>query len=488
MGQAFDAFPSAKKSPLLFPGGQRPPRKKRTAKMVNVVGYVKRPGGEAESNRAGDDGDIEDRVEVWVEATPGCTVGWVLSRVMEEMVKTDPGLPSIVGLRVVPRARAVDDESLESMDQMVTDYAADIQDLLEDGDSLEAVFEVEKPSTVLDDKKRTNAVGIGTFSIIRVLGSGASCQVIQVRHKENGQMYAVKMMSKKKLVTSEKKLERAVAEKRMLARMSHPFIVKLQWAFQTKSHLFLVLDYCPGGELFHHLQKRGRFIEADARFYFSEILLGLEYLHAQHVLYRDLKPENCLLDAEGHIRLTDFGLSKDNLTQSALFQSFVGTVLYLSPEMIRKEPHNIALDFYCLGCLLYVLLTGSLPHWKGHVQNMCQNRAAGAPFEPPRRATPECQDMLSKLLEPDPELRLGTVGKAMAVKEHRWLQNVDFIKVYQKKFQGVFPNFPPVDPSVAPEQNFSSEFTKVPVPSQLLGFGSTTDCDLAIAGFSKVGF
>merc|ERR1719433_808581 len=146
----------------------------------------------------------------------------------------------------------------------------------------------------------------------------------------------------------------------------------------------MVLDYCEGGELFYHLQRRGFFDEADSKFYISEILLGLEYLHSQGILYRDLKPENCLLDAEGHVRLTDFGLSKDNLTNSALFQSFVGTVLYLSPEMIRREGHGQALDFYCLGCLVYVLLTGSLPHFAGDVSQMLAKRAKGEAIEMPR--------------------------------------------------------------------------------------------------------
>merc|ERR1719208_15534 len=115
----------------------------------------------------------------------------------------------------------------------------------------------------------------------------------------------------------------------------------------------MVLDFCAGGELFFHLQQRAKFQEVDVRFYASEILLGLEYLHLQGILYRDLKPENCLLDGQGHLRLTDFGLSKEAdaaEVRSALSQSFVGTVLYLSPEMIRREGHGFALDFYCLGC------------------------------------------------------------------------------------------------------------------------------------------
>lgn len=297
----------------------------------------------------------------------------------------------------------------------------------------------------------------------------------------------MKVLSKRKLVTHDKKLERAIAEKRVLARLSHPFVISLHWAFQTQGHLFLVLDYCSGGELFHHLDRRGPFSEVDTRFYISEILLGLEYLHSQGILYRDLKPENCLLDAEGHIRLTDFGLSKENLTESALFQSFVGTVLYLSPEMIRREGHGTPLDFYCLGCLLYVLLTGKLPHFTGDVNQMCARRAKGEAFEAPANCSPTATQLCERLLEADPAERLGTKGQAMEVKEHKWFEEVDFRKVYRKEPQRVFPNFPPIDPRLTPDHNFSSQFTKMGLPSQLVGFGSTvTTSEHLIAGFSKV--
>lgn len=382
------------------------------------------------------------------------------------------------------------------MGGLLVDYGQEVMAALQDGDQLECIFEVEAGSKSLSasssarasggEPARPDRVGIGDFSVVRVLGTGASCKVVQVRHNGNGQSYAVKVMSKRKIVTHEKKLERAIAEKRLLARLSHPFVVKLHWAFQTRGHLFMVLDYCAGGELFYHLQRRGRFSEPDSRFYICEILLGLEYLHSQGVLYRDLKPENCLLDGEGHLRLTDFGLSKENLSQSALFQSFVGTVLYLSPEMIRREGHGVALDFYCLGCLVYVLLTGSLPHFSGDVHQMCARRAKGEGFEAPRGASPDAVDLCQQLLEPDPNRRLGTQGTALEVKGHPWFNDVNFIKVYRKEPQPVFPNFPPIDVAKTPDQNFASEFTKMPMPSQLENFGSAVVGDQTIAGFSKV--
>eukprot|EP00437_Effrenium_voratum_P050135 CAMPEP_0181520758 /NCGR_PEP_ID=MMETSP1110-20121109/66484_1 /TAXON_ID=174948 /ORGANISM="Symbiodinium sp., Strain CCMP421" /LENGTH=468 /DNA_ID=CAMNT_0023651275 /DNA_START=33 /DNA_END=1440 /DNA_ORIENTATION=- len=466
--------------------------------MVLVVGHIRK------ADKTSPEQVAERRVEVWVQAEKDATIGWVLSRVIEELARKEPDAPSIVGLRVVkcgsqPRKSRLDaspavaaagkncgyggfpgtsssskppeDEYVSLEEELLVDYGRGVLEILDDGDCLEVIFEVQSPSRVAKETIQEAGVSVGDFQTIRVLGTGASCRVVQVRHKMTGKEYAVKVMSKRKLVTHDKKLERAIAEKRVLARLSHPFVVQMHWAFQTQGHLFLVLDYCSGGELFHHLDRRGPFSEIDSRFYISEILLGLEYLHSQGILYRDLKPENCLLDSEGHIRLTDFGLSKENLTQSALFQSFVGTVLYLSPEMIRREGHGLALDFYCLGCLLYVLLTGKLPHFTGDVNQMCARRAKGEAFEAPKNCSPVAANLCERLLEADPVVvRAGGLSQGLP--------------------QGApagLPEFSAHRPEDDSNHNFSSQFTKMGLPSQLMGFGSTvTTSEHLIAGFSKV--
>uniref|UniRef100_A0A7S1L7A8 Protein kinase domain-containing protein n=1 Tax=Alexandrium catenella TaxID=2925 RepID=A0A7S1L7A8_ALECA len=474
--------------------------------MVLVVGHL-RKFTQAAAGGPEDDASMSEApdrcVELWVEVKPGATVGWVMSRVIEELASREPDVPNLVGFRVAsssrPRRRAAaaarqeDKENSEGSpqdaveEQLLVEYGQEIFSVIREGDCLECVFEVQAPSLGGKAAQQGDRIGIGDFRIVRVLGTGASCRVVQVEHRKSGCAYAVKVMSKRKLVTNEKRLERAITEKRVLSRLSHPFVVSLHWAFQTRCHLFMVLDYCAGGELFYHLQRRGRFAEVDCRFYISEILLGLEYLHSQGILYRDLKPENCLLDGDGHVRLTDFGLSKENLTKSTLFSSFVGTVLYLSPEMIRREGHGYALDFYCLGCLVYVLLTGSLPHFNGDLKQMVAKRASGEAFALPRECSRTCKHLLERLLEPDPTRRLGTQTQALEVKEHPWFKHVDFIRVYRKEPQQVFPNFPPIDPRRAEGQCFSSEFTKVPVPSQLMGFGSalSTVQEQTIAGYER---
>jgi len=385
-------------------------------------------------------------------------------------------------------------------DALVLDYTQSLEDALGGGEAFEAVFEVMAADTgSLPCFGGQQAVAgqpgggprrgqsIEDFDIVRVVGVGGSGKVIQALHKPSGHMRAVKVMSKARLFQQEQRLQRVITEKRILARLQHPFVVSLHWAFQTSTHLFLVLDFCNGGELFFHMLQRGRFEDRDAMFYFCEILLGLEYLHSQQILYRDLKPENCLLDDAGHIRLTDFGLSKDNLTHSALFTSFVGTAGYLSPEMVARQGHGFPLDYYCLGCLVYCLLTGSLPHYEGDYKEMIQRRVKGEQCQFPPWITLNARGLLQGLLATEPDDRLGSRGGAIEVKEHAWVAAVDWTRVYRREPQACFPNFPPIRPKTETGANFASEFTGQQAPADLRDIADGTAPLPLVSGFSDAG-
>jgi len=487
-----------------------------------------------------DDG-VEQQQDFVFDVVPGADAGWLLNRVRERLRRERPEVPNIIGLKVLnaqsrpsalftpAAANAVavaacgafcagenltarQEQNLakeggcmpfmaafsaQADDALVLDYNQPLEDALCDGDAFEAVFEVlaiPTPNTLQPDRGAgsAHAHSIEDFEIVRVVGVGGSGRVIQARHRPTGEMRAVKVMSKARLFQQEQRLQRVITEKRILARLQHPFVVSLHWAFQTGTHLFLVLDFCGGGELFFHMLQRRRFEECDAMFYFCEILLGLEYLHSQQVLYRDLKPENCLLDDNGHIRLTDFGLSKDSLTQSALFTSFVGTAGYLSPEMVARQGHGYPLDYYCLGCLLYCLLTGSLPHYEGDYKAMIQRRVKGEQCAFPPWISATAQDLLKGLLAPDPADRLGSQRGAIEVKEHPWLMEVDWTRVYRREPQPCFPNFPPVRPKRDTAANFASEFTTQPAPEDLRGFSReladtpNVSAHPPVEGFSQV--
>jgi len=498
-----------------------------------------------------DDG-VRQQHEFTYITPPGATAGWLLDRVSETVHRNHQGAPRVIGLRVLNAAPRSLRELLANPhvaaacgafvppcgqvltattrreqrrsgkeahhlplgrtgsfeESLVLDYGQLLEEALRGGDAFEAVFRAEADprlarysarDAVGDESRPRSARGataqpycqdIDDLEIVRVLGVGGSGRVVQAQHVPSGQFRAVKVMAKDRLFQQEQRLQRVITEKRIMARLQHPFVVSLHSAFQTSTHLFLVLDFCGGGELFFHMLQRRYFEEPDAMFYFCEILLGLEYLHSQQVLYRDLKPENCLLDMEGHVRLTDFGLSKEGLTPTARFTSFVGTAGYLSPEMVQRQGHSTPLDFYCLGCLLYCLQTGSLPHYEGDYKVMIQKRIKGEQCAFPHWISTDSKKLMKGLLSPEPSTRLGSQRGAIEVKEHRWLFEVDWAKVYRRESQKCFPNFPPIVPRRDITANFSSEFTEQPVPRDLRSFSDEAEASgklhPPVDGFSQV--
>ena len=154
-----------------------------------------------------------------------------------------------------------------------------------------------------------------------------------------------------------------MTERNVLSITNHPFIVKLNYAFQTLEKLFLILDYCPGGDLAEHLAIENRFTEDRAKIYLCEIILALEDLHKRDIIFRDLKPDNVVLDLQGHAMLTDFGLSKEGVMDAKSAKSFCGSIAYLAPEMLKRKGHGKSVDWYLLGVLFYEMLVGIPPYF-----------------------------------------------------------------------------------------------------------------------------
>ena len=251
-----------------------------------------------------------------------------------------------------------------------------------------------------DQKSNKVSVSLDSFHLNRVLGKGAFAKVLLVQKEDSGTMYAMKVL-KKHHVARKNQIEHTRTERRILAKVQHPFICLLRYAFQTKKKLYLVLDYHPGGELFYHLSRRGRFREKEAKFFIAEITSALEYLHDHNICYRDLKPENVLIQVSGHIALTDFGLSKDNMESKVTGgKSFCGTPEYLAPEIIHRKGHGKAVDWWSLGMVSYELLTG-LPPWYTKNRLHLFEDICWAPLRFARHVSQEARSLIRGLLTRD---------------------------------------------------------------------------------------
>jgi len=280
--------------------------------------------------------------------------------------------------------------------------------------------------------KMTKKITIDDFVVVKCIGKGSFAKVMMVKKKDTGKTYAMKVLTKKDLVRR-KQVVHTMTERQVISNINHPFIVSLRFAFQTDVKLYLVTDFFNGGELFWHLKNETNFTETRTRFYAAEIVLALECLHENGIVYRDMKPENLLLDADGHIRLTDFGLSKDSLVGDAITHTFCGTPEYLAPEVIKQEGYGKAVDWWALGVLIYEMLQGLPPFYDKNLRDM-YDAILHQPIPFPRSFSKEVKDIINGLMERDPKRRLGTGNKgAEEVKQHEFFVTIDFLKLFRKE-------------------------------------------------------
>lgn len=308
------------------------------------------------------------------------------------------------------------------------------------------------------------------FILMKVIGKGSYGKVMLVRHKAEGEdhVYAMKMLRKEKVI-KRNQVEHTKTERNVLEAVSHPFIVTLYYAFQTPKKLYFVLEYCPGGELFFHLSRAGRFSEGRCRFYTSEIMLAIEYLHRLNIIYRDLKPENILLDAEGHVKLTDFGLSKEGIEDNFSAKSMCGTPEYLAPEILDKRGHGKAVDWYSLGALMYEMLTG-LPPFYTRDRDKLFERIRRGDLTYPSYITSIAKNLLQQLLMGDPTKRLGGGPKdGEEVKLHPFFSGLEWNAIQQRR---VTPPFKPNIAEGGDVKYFDKEFVDLPVVNSEVADGA----------------
>ncbi len=288
---------------------------------------------------------------------------------------------------------------------------------------------------------RKACMSVDNFMLERVIGKGAFGKVLMVRVRNDvaRRVYAMKVINKSEIIrrgyVNSTKLER-----RILCEAAHPFVVRLRFAFQNAAKLYLVTDFYNGGNLLVHLKRNYVFAEHVAHFFAAEVFLAIQYLHSRHIVYRDLKPENVLMESSGHVALTDFGLSKQ-LLNGERTSTFCGTAEYLAPEQLRRTPYGTSVDWWAFGIFVYEMLVGRSPFYNRSRTSMYERIVNEDPVFP-AEMSPDAVDLISLLLKKNPEQRLGATT-VEAIKHHAFFRGMDWEALYSKDVT------PPINPDIA---------------------------------------
>uniref|UniRef100_A0A8C7D5C7 Protein kinase C n=1 Tax=Oncorhynchus kisutch TaxID=8019 RepID=A0A8C7D5C7_ONCKI len=312
------------------------------------------------------------------------------------------------------------------------------------------------------------ALGLGDFDLIRVIGRGSYAKVLLVRLKKNEQIYAMKVV-KKELVHDDEDIDWVQTEKHVFEQAStNPFLVGLHSCFQTESRLFLVIEYVNGGDLMFHMQRQRKLPEEHARFYAAEICIALNFLHEKGIIYRDLKLDNVLLDHEGHIKLTDYGMCKEGIRPGDTTSTFCGTPNYIGPEILRGEDYGFSVDWWALGVLMFEMMAGRSPfdiitdNPDMNTEEYLFQVILEKTIRIPRSLSVKAASVLKGFLNKDPKERLGCqVQTGFAdIKSHTFFRSIDWDQLEKKQMA------PPFKPQITDDyglENFDTQFTNEPV-------------------------
>ncbi|CAO3588305.1 unnamed protein product [Absidia cylindrospora] len=324
----------------------------------------------------------------------------------------------------------------------------------------QAATPVYNDQVILQHRQNRPQLKLGDFHVMRTLGTGSFGRVHLIQSRVNARHYAMKVLKKTEVVRL-KQVEHTNNEKHILEAVAHPFL----GTFQDDSNLYMVMDYVAGGELFSVLRRSHRFPDHVAKFYAGEVLLAIDYLHSKDIIYRDLKPENLLLDNQGHIKITDFGFAK---YVPDITWTLCGTPDYLAPEVIQSKGYGKAVDWWSLGVLVYEMLAGQPPFYDDDHLKLYEKILAGK-IRWPNYFDPTAVSLLRKLLTADLSKRYGNLKAGSDdIKHHAWFEGVDFHRLLAKQIRA------PYVPTIRGDGD-ASHFDKYPETNEQYGVNGLND-------------
>ena len=330
------------------------------------------------------------------------------------------------------------------------------------------INEYNESGTIFSKKKNINKVALNDFKILKVLGRGTFGKVCLVQYKLTKEYYAMKIM-KKDVLIEHNQIKSILLEKKILQNLNYKFLVGMEFCFQTQERIYFVMNFIRGGELFQHLYKCKYFSEEKAKFYAAIIGLALEYLHNHGIVYRDIKPDNILIDEDGYVKLADFGMAKFLKNEEKAF-SFCGTPYYFAPEIITREGHNKSADWWSYGVLIFEMLFGFPPFYSKNIEKMFDLiTKSELKFPKNIQISYEAKDLIKKLLIKNQDLRLGSNQGFIDIKEHSFFKGFDFKALEEKKIKAPF--IPELKGSMD-LTNFDSKYTSEEVTSSPIGQSS----------------
>nr|XP_040219741.2 protein kinase C isoform X5 [Anopheles coluzzii] len=312
-------------------------------------------------------------------------------------------------------------------------------------------------------------VFLNDFNFIKVLGKGSFGKVMLAEKKGTDEVYAIKVL-KKDVILQDDDVDCTMTEKRILALAAkHPFLTALHSCFQTPDRLFFVMEYVNGGDLMFQIQRARKFDEPRAAFYAAEVTLALQFLHRNGVIYRDLKLDNILLDAEGHCKLADFGMCKEGITGDNLTSTFCGTPDYIAPEILQELDYGPSVDWWALGVLMYEMMAGQPPFEADNEDDLFEAILRDDVLYPVWLSR-EAVSILKGFMTKNAAKRLGCTDGENQIRSHPFFKDMDWEALEQRK---VRPPFRPRVRSARDALNFDTEFTKedpvlTPVPNDII--------------------